>query len=112
VHLNTSTRKLWRVNSTTGTNTPEVPPGSSPGGAQTVGTTDDLALLTIMSNIDGLADIDDTPELPAHEQAASPEAALRAMLTSARRRLVPIRRAFVQLPRTRACRVDLGPGLV
>jgi hypothetical protein len=50
-------------------------------------------------NIDHLTDVDDTPDLPAHQAAASHDATRAALLVSARRRLIPVRRTFVQLPR-------------
>jgi hypothetical protein len=45
-------------------------------------------------------DVDDTPDLPADQKEASPEAARRDLLFNVRRRLTPIRRTCVQLPRT------------
>lgn len=62
-----------------------------------------------MVDIDGIADIDDTPDLPFDEAAASHNATRIALLVSARRRLVPIRRTFVQLPRGDAHVDRAGP---
>lgn len=98
------------MTSTTGTRKLAAPAGRPSKRARTAGATDDQAPLTIAHNIDGLEDVDDTPELPADEEAASTEAARTALLTSARRRLVPVRRAFVQLPRNGAKDADrAGP---
>jgi hypothetical protein len=55
--------------------------------------------LATVIDVDGLGEIDDTPVLPDETDVASPQAALEQLLTSARRRVVPIRRTFVQLSR-------------
>jgi hypothetical protein len=60
-------------------------------------------------NIDGIADVDDIPDLPADEEAASEEGTRTALLVSARRRLVPVRRTFVQLPRGNGNADRAGP---
>jgi hypothetical protein len=63
---------------------------------------DEPAAPDVSVNIDLLMDVDDTPDLPAHQAVASHDATRKALLLSARRRLTPVRRTFVQLPRNGA----------
>src|ERR1035441_6395803 len=52
--------------------------------------------------VDGLDETDEVPDLPPSEAPATSDATRAILLASARRRLVPIRRTFVQLPRNGA----------
>ena len=61
-------------------------------------------------DIDGIAGVDDGPDLPSDQAAASNDDTRTVLLVNARRRLVPIRRTFVQLPRGNAHAADrAGP---
>ncbi len=84
--------------------TAEAGPGGGPEG--------DLLDVTAEENeavedLDGLGDIDDTPRLPEEDDPVAPDAQRRDLLRAARRRLVPVRRTFVQALRGQANRA--GP---
>jgi len=50
----------------------------------------------LVDDLDGLGSIDDTPVFAEAPEVASPDGQRRELLLAARRRLVPIRRSFVQ----------------